>query len=71
MLEVTARRTVTRPQYQVFSNLVRINGYERLTPKAARAALTVAFGNDTYGEVVDENGNGYRITPKSCRKVNY
>jgi hypothetical protein len=72
MLEVTARRKVTRPYYQVFETLVQLNGADKLTPKSARAALTVAFGGET-GEVwySDETGPvyGYRVYAKSARKI--
>jgi hypothetical protein len=70
MLEVTAQRIITRPQYQVLSSEVRLHGFDRLTPRAARAALEIAFGNDNGG-VVWGQGYGYRIYEKSARKVVY
>lgn len=66
MLEVTVRRTVTSPEYQVFSQTVRLNGYSELTPKAARAAVNVAFGAGS-GEVVCGNV-GYKVYTNSIRK---
>jgi hypothetical protein len=68
MLEVTAQRIVTRPQYQVFSHQVKVNGFDRLTPRAARAALEIAFGNSNEG-VVWGKDYGYRIYAKSARKI--
>jgi hypothetical protein len=79
MLEVTAIRKVTRPSYQTFQTIVRLNGADKLTPKTARAALEVAFGSSTYGEVwiterdaetgetIDEYG--YRVYPNTARKI--
>lgn len=70
MLNVIARRYVTRPEYQVFQYEVTVNGFDKLTPKAARAALEIAFGNSNGGEVVDhETGIGYRVYAKSARKI--
>lgn len=73
MLEVTVNRKVTRPMFQVLSQTVRLNGADKLTPKAARAAITVAFGGGT-GEVwvSDAQGEplyGYRVYEHSARKV--
>lgn len=70
MLEITVIRTITRPQYQVISNVVKLNGRDKLTPAAARAALKVAFGNDDSGVVYDyAAGYGYRVYAKSARKI--
>jgi len=70
MLKVIASRTVRQPTYQTFSQQVRLPGYDRLTPKAARGALEVAFGNSNYGEVWSaQDGYGYRIYAKSHRKI--
>lgn len=68
MIQVTAQRIVTRPEYQVFTHEVQIAGYDRLTPKAARAALEIAFGNSNEGVVWGE-GYGYRVYAKSARKI--
>lgn len=79
MLEVTAKRTVTRPEYQKFQTTVRVNGFDKLTPKAARAALEIAFGSSASGEVwyhefnpetgEYENEYGYRVYRNTARKV--
>lgn len=72
MIEVTATRTVKRPMYQTFQSQVKLNGYDRLTPKAARGALEVAFGNANGGDVWwPEGGYGYRVYGKSARKLRY
>lgn len=68
MITVTAQRIVTRPQYQVFSHEVKVNGFDRLTPRAARAALEIAFGNSNYGTVWGD-GYGYRVYAGSARKI--
>lgn len=68
MLQVTARRIVTRPMFQVFEQEVIVNGYTRLTPQAARAALEIAFGNANSGEVWC-SAYGYRVYKNSARKV--
>ena len=68
MLEVTVTRTVTSPEYRVFETRVQLYGFDRLTPRAARAALEIAFGNSTSGEVWSE-GYGYRIYENSARKL--
>lgn len=79
MIQVTASRTVNRPTYQTFSNTVVLHGYDHLTPKAARGALTVAFGNSSYGDVWwtqtdPQTGEtirsyGYRVYANSHRKL--
>jgi hypothetical protein len=79
MLEVTAQRIVTNPEYQVFSCQVQLHGFNRLTPRAARAALEIAFGNSNYGDVWSYNFNhetgqreneyGYRVYQNSARKI--
>lgn len=68
MIEVTVQRIVTRPEYQVFTQLVRLPGHDRLTPKAARGALEVAFGQP-YGGVVWWEDYGYIVYERSARKV--
>jgi hypothetical protein len=68
MIEVTAKRNVTRPEYKTFSTQVRLHGFDRLTPRAARAALEIAFGNSNSGEVW-MNGAGYRVYKNSTRKI--
>ena len=71
MLELIARKYSTRPEYRVSEVRVQVHGFTRLTPRAARAALTIAFGNDLDGEVVDSaSGIGYRVYRKSVRKIN-
>lgn len=79
MLQVKAQRIVTRPEYQVFTQQVNVNGFDRLTPRAARAALEIAFGNANEGVVWSytfnhetgeyENEYGYRVYGKSARKI--
>lgn len=70
MLQVKVTRTVTRPQHQVFTNIVTVHGFDRLTPRAARAALEVAFGQPYGGEVVAMNGSvGYRVYKNTARKI--
>lgn len=69
MLEVTVQRIVTRPTYQVFEMQVQLNGADRLTPKSARAALEVAFGNSSSGIVFGDDGYGYKVYPNSTRKI--
>jgi hypothetical protein len=50
---------------------VNLNGYDRLTPKAARSAIHIVFGGLPSGnQVTDENNQyGYRVYPKSTRKI--
>lgn len=70
MLEVTVERIVTRPEYQVFRNIVRLNGHDHLTPKAARGALEVAFGQPYGGRVWSPDGSYYyQVYKNSARKV--
>lgn len=70
MLDIIARKYATRPEYRVIEVRVQVHGFERLTPRAARAALSIAFGNDLEGEVVDSaSGIGYRVYAKSARKI--
>jgi len=68
MLEVTVTRTVTSPEYRVFESKVRIYGFDKLTPRAARAALEIAFGQPYGGEVWVEE-YGYRLYENSARKL--
>ncbi len=69
MLEVNVSRTVFKPEFQVFTSVVRVSGFDRLTPRAARAALEIAFGQPYGGTVWGPGGYGYRVYPKSARKV--
>lgn len=68
MLEVTVKRTVTSPEYRVFESQVQVYGFDRLTPRAARAALEIAFGQPYGGEVWWED-YGYKVYERSARKV--
>lgn len=68
MLEVTVTRKVNRPMYQVFQQTVRIGGYDKLTPAAAKAAERVAFGGNGNATVSDGT-TAYRIYPNSVRKI--
>lgn len=68
MLEVTVTRKVNSPEFQIFSQTVRIPGFDKLTPKTARAAIEVAFGQRFGGEVSDGK-IAYRVYEKSARKV--
>lgn len=74
MLQVTVTRKVGNTVHQM---QVQLPGYDRLTPKAARGALEVAFGQP-YDGTVWFNGDvannyagsyGYRVYPRSARKV--
>ena len=69
MLYVTAIRKVDKPHYQLFESTVILNGFDHLTPQAARAALEVAFGQPYGGEVWNHNGLGYRVYKNSYRKL--
>lgn len=80
MLKVTVKRTVEQPQYQVFKTQVQLYGFNKLTPRAARAALEIAFGQPYGGEVwveapATERGidysqmYGYRVYENSTRKL--
>lgn len=78
MLRVIVSRITNSPIRQTFQQEVVINGFDRLTPKAARAALEIAYGNSNYGDVwwslLDhETGEtkqsyGYHVYAKSHRK---
>jgi hypothetical protein len=78
MIQVTATKTVTRPEYRTFSQQVNVNGFDRLTPRAARAALEIAFGKADgvvwYSVFNHEAGchereYGYRVYGNSARKI--
>lgn len=80
MLKVAVKRTVEQPQYQVFETQVQLYGFDKLTPRAARAAIEIAFGQPYGGEVwmeapATEQGidysqmYGYRVYKNSARKV--
>lgn len=68
MLEVQVRRVVKTPEYHVFASQVKLSHYVKLTPKTARAALQIAFGDDSRGEVSGEHYS-YIVYPHSVRKV--
>lgn len=70
MLEVTVTRTTGSNEfnYRVHEQRVRINGYEKLTPAAAKAAEQIAFGNNGNATVSDGT-KAYRIYPNSVRKI--
>lgn len=67
MLEVSVVRFVTRPEYQVFNQNVRILSASKLTPKTARRAIEIAFGSG--GGFVYGNGYGYHVHPNSVTKI--
>jgi len=83
MLEVTAQRKTTAGIPQTHEMKVQLWGFDRLTPKAARAALEIAFGQRYDGEVwwtppaeSDKPWDstyhltyGYRVYKKTARKV--
>lgn len=70
MITVIAKRITKKPEYEVHQHTVKVNGFNNLTPKAARAALEIAFGNANSGEVIDRRaGYGYRVYAKSARKI--
>lgn len=62
MIHLIASREITHPEYQILEMEIVLQNYDRLTPKVARAALKVAFGNDAGGKVYDHSeGYGYRV----------
>lgn len=65
MLRLTAQRVENR---RIVTKDVDVPGFDKLTPKAARAALEVAFGNVSEGAVWGE-AYGYRVYEKSARKM--
>ncbi len=65
MLEVTVIR---KSQSQSFQYTVKISGFDRLTPRAARAALEIAFGQP-YDGTVWQGRAGYRVYKNTARKV--
>jgi hypothetical protein len=70
MLELTASRTVKEPEYRILETQVVLHNYSKLTPRVARAALQIAFGNDSGGDVWDHAaGYGYRVYENSERKL--
>lgn len=70
MLEVKVVREVTRPHYQVFTEIIRIPSIDKLTPKIARMAIGTAFGGRDNATVWDmAAGYGYRVYPNTARKV--
>lgn len=70
MLEVTVRRTIEHPNHQIFEANVILHGYDRLTPRAARGALEIAFGQPYGGEVwAPLLAYGYRVYKSSARKI--
>lgn len=74
MLEVMVRRNRHTNWVTVY-----VYGFDELAPKAARAALEIAYGNGLRGEVWykkfdHETGRaekefGYRVYPATTRKV--
>lgn len=69
MLQVKVIRTVTQPEYQRFVSIVTVHGFDRLTPRAAQAALEIAYGQTYGGEVWCPDGFGYRVYKNSARKL--
>ena len=63
MLEVSVRSASGQVQ-------VRLNGYDELTARAARAARNIAYGPAAHVTVFDlGSGTAYRITRSSTRKI--
>ena len=73
VLEVVVKITIEQPDYEILEDRVRLVGWNRLTPRAARAALQVATGRNYDGEVwffsPDGNDYGYRVYKNSARKL--
>ena len=67
MIEVTVRRIVVSPEYQLFEKRVKLTGCKRLTPISAREALRLEFGTAS-GEVWSDD-YGYRVYERSARRV--
>jgi hypothetical protein len=64
MLVVKVTRKVTRPEFQIFTDIVEMNA-DKLTPGVARSAVRFVGGTTgtvTCGDV------GYKVYPKSVRK---
>ena len=78
MIQVDVKRKVGQ---QEISYRVELHGYDRLTPRAARGAVEVAFGGcstpttvwNGYGgkteEEAEANDYGYRVYANSARKL--
>lgn len=80
MLQVKVIRKVRRPYPQRHEEVVTVHGFDRLTPRAARAALEIAFGQPYGGEVwtmpestpeglVYDGVYGYRVYPSTATKL--
>jgi len=69
MLEVTVTRTIRKSESQIFTNTICLclHGFDRLTPRAARAAMEIAFGQP-YGGHVSFGDVTYVLYPKSARR---
>jgi hypothetical protein len=51
--------------------LVKVNGYSKLTPKSAIAAMTIAFGGRTGKQqyvIMPDASYGYDIYPNSIKR---
>ena len=62
MLEVTVKSVNGQDR-------VKLNGYDKLTPGAARAAVNVSFGVAAHATVRADDGTEYRVTHSGVRKV--
>ena len=60
------------------TGIVTVHGFDRLTPRAARAALQIAgyftgeawtLAENTEAELNYDNIYGYRVYPNSARKI--
>lgn len=76
MIEVKAVRKIKR--VEKLEQRVNLYGFDRLTPRAARAALEIAFGDPNGGEVWFTEVNpatgqineyGYSVYPGTIRRI--
>lgn len=68
MLQVTVTRKVNRPEFQTVQQTVRLPGFDKLTPRTARAALEIAFGQ-RFGGKVSDGQIAYQVYENSARKI--
>lgn len=68
MIEVTVRKLVVKPAYKIMEETVRLHGFNSLTPRAAHAAVELAFGPNQTGEAW-LGDVGYRVYRTSARKI--
>lgn len=67
-IEVTVQKPFEPPAFELEEKTITVPSFKKLTPRAARAALKMAFGAP-HGGYVWWQGYGYRVYENTARRI--